>query len=56
MSEEEKVYESENKAPEQEINKSEAVKEEGKGVVKKEMEPEYGFKPRGPEPTRYGDW
>ena len=20
------------------------------------MEPEYGFKPKGPEPTRYGDW
>lgn len=21
-----------------------------------EMEPEYGFKAKGPEPTRYGDW
>jgi hypothetical protein len=20
------------------------------------MEPEYGFKPKGPEPTRFGDW
>lgn len=20
------------------------------------MEPEYGFKPKGKEPTRYGDW
>jgi len=20
------------------------------------MEPEYGFKQKGPEPTRYGDW
>ncbi len=20
------------------------------------MEPEYGFKPKGPQPTRYGDW
>ena len=23
---------------------------------KPKMEPEYGFKQKGPEPTRYGDW
>lgn len=22
----------------------------------KPMQPEYGFKPKGPEPTRFGDW
>lgn len=25
-------------------------------VEKKKMQPEYGYKPKGPEPTRYGDW
>lgn len=47
MSEEEKIREEE--------NKPETVKE-NEVVNEKKMEPEYGFKPKGPEPTRYGDW
>ena len=45
MSEEEKVREEE--------NTPEKVQEP---IQKKKMEPEFGFKPKGPEPTRYGDW
>ena len=47
MSEEEKNREEE--------NKPENTKENNGGDEKK-MQPEYGFKPKGPEPTRYGDW
>ena len=49
MSEEEKIREEENQL--------ENKKEVKPAIVNgKEMEPEFGFKPKGPEPTRYGDW
>ena len=50
MSEEEKQMEAKNKEsearPQENSNKAEG----------NQMQPEYGFKPKGPEPTRYGDW
>ena len=36
--------------------KVESTNEDASRITSKPMEPEYGFKPKGPEPTRFGDW
>lgn len=54
MSNEEKLREEQNQPDK--IKVEEPVKVEGGKGEPMKMEPEFGFKPKGPEPTRYGDW
>ena len=53
MTEEEKKMEQENVVKAGEVKEEE---DQWKGAKQVKMEKEYGFKPKGPEPTRYGDW
>lgn len=55
MSEEEKQRQSSNNPAINNDTKTQASDNQ-KTQNGKTMEPEYGFKPKGPEPTRYGDW
>ena len=45
MSEEDKIKFEENKVKQQPVD-----------PTREGMQPQYGYKPKGPEPTRYGDW
>ena len=56
MTEEEKQFEEANTIKTQAQPTTEETQSPEPAGGQKSMEPEYGFKPKGPEPTRFGDW